>query len=405
MIKTYKLSIGYGRSPILSNIEVELHSGELTVVIGPNASGKTTFLRTLAGLLKPVAGTVFVGEDDVRFLRARSRARRVGVVLTGRPDVDGMLVEEAVALGRYPWTGPAHVLTSKDRQVVTQAMVKAGVMHLRRRRISELSDGQFQRVMIARALAQEPEVLVLDEPTTHLDTRSRVEIMTLMRKLAHEENMTVVASTHELELAMRFADKLLLITENRVIVFEEPESLVGHEAFHKAFGFGEEVAFSPLTLSTEFRASKAYGKPTVFVIAGGGTGARTYRQLSRRGFSVVTGVLHENDIDHHIASNLGLEVISEKPFKDISERTFVQALEKMLSCDAVVYTSPPIGEINRRNLELLRKAIENNMPTYSAEEIESHGVNIETTQTMKAVGRITNQGFYSQNVKHLMLVD
>ncbi|MEM1948659.1 MAG: ABC transporter ATP-binding protein [Candidatus Caldarchaeum sp.] len=376
MIKTHKLSIGYSHGSIVSRIEVELRSGEFTVVVGPNASGKTTFLKTLAGLLKPVAGTVFLGEDDVKSLSARSRARRVGLVLTGRPEVTGMLVEEVVALGRYPWTGPVHILTTQDKQAVQQAMAKTGITHLHGRKISELSDGQFQRVMIARALAQQPKILILDEPTTHLDTPSRVEIMMLLRRLAHDENMTVVASTHELELAFRFADKLLLISDNQVKSFEDPEELINDETFYKAFGFNRKLSFSPLTLTAEFRDSSAHGKPIVFVIAGGGSGAKTYRKLLKKGIKVVTGVLHENDIDHHIATMLGLEAISEKPFQDISEGTLVKAVEKMLSCDAVIYTSPPIGENNKRNLELLQRAIQSNKPVYTAHEIERHGLNI-----------------------------
>ncbi|MEM2651608.1 MAG: ABC transporter ATP-binding protein, partial [Candidatus Caldarchaeum sp.] len=337
---------------------------------------KTTFLKTLAGLLKPVAGTVFLGEDDVKSLSARSRARRVGLVLTGRPEVTGMLVEEVVALGRYPWTGPVHILTTRDKQAVQQAMAKTGITNLHGRKISELSDGQFQRVMIARALAQQPQILILDEPTTHLDTPSRVEIMMLLRRLAHDENMTVVASTHELELAFRFADKLLLISDNQVKSFEDPEELINDETFYKAFGFNRKLSFSPLTLTAEFRDSSAHGKPIVFVIAGGGSGAKTYRKLLKKGIKVVTGVLHENDIDHHIATMLGLEAISEKPFQDISEGTLVKAVEKMLSCDAVIYTSPPIGENNKRNLELLQRAIQSNKPVYTAHEIERHGLNI-----------------------------
>ncbi|MEM1943761.1 MAG: ATP-binding cassette domain-containing protein [Candidatus Caldarchaeum sp.] len=364
MMKAYRLSIGYGGKPLATNINVELKPGEFTVVIGPNASGKTTLLKTLSGLLKPLAGTVFIGGDELTRLGNRSRARRVGVVLTGRQEVEGMLVEEVVSLGRYPWTGPLHFMGRRDREVVEKSMAMTGVLHLRSRRISELSDGQFQRVMIARALAQEPEILILDEPTTHLDAKSRIEVIKLLRFLAHHENMTIVASTHELELAFRFADKIILTAEHGLIVSENPEELIASPSFTKAFGFDGELTISPQTLTVEFRHNPENKGPTAFVIAGGGTGSQTIRQLLRNNYRVVAGVLHENDVDYVVATALGVEVVAEKPFQKIGEKTLQQALEKMMGCDVVVYTDPPIGDINRQNLTLLRTAIQNNKPTF-----------------------------------------
>ncbi|MEM0440555.1 MAG: ABC transporter ATP-binding protein [Candidatus Caldarchaeum sp.] len=364
MIKTFHLCVGYDGKPVLSDIAVHIPKGQLSLVIGPNASGKTTFLKTLAGLLKPVAGTVFVGADELHRLSNRMKARRIGVLLTGKPDVVGMAVEEVVALGRYPWTGPVHLLTARDYQIISTVMEKTGISAIRGRRIHEISDGQLQRVMIARALAQEPEILILDEPTTHLDAKSRIEILTFLRKLAHEENMTVLASTHELELAFRFADNLLLVSDGQVVVSDNPEELVNTPAFQHAFGFNGELTLSPTTLSIEFRQNTAAKGPAAFVIAGGGTGAKTYRMLLKQGIQVVSGILHENDIDHHIASMLGVETITEKPFQKISEETFQKAVKKMLSCSMVFYTDPPIAETNRRNLELFKKAVENNIPTF-----------------------------------------
>lgn len=381
MMKTYKLSIGYGGKPLTTNINVELKPGEFIVVIGPNASGKTTLLKTLSGLLKPLAGTVFIGGEELTRLSSRSRARRLGVVLTGRQEVEGMFVEEVVGLGRYPWTGPLHVIGRRGRHVVEKSMAKTGVLHLRSRRISELSDGQFQRVMIARALAQEPEILILDEPTTHLDARSRIEVIKLLRFLAHHENMTVVASTHELELAFRFADRLILLSEDGLTISENPEELIASPSFTKAFGFDGELTISPQTLTIEFRHNPENKGPTAFVIAGGGTGSKIIRQLLRKNYRVIAGVLHENDIDYVVATALGVEVVAEKPFQKIGEKTFQQALGKMMDSDVVVYTNPPIGDINKQNLTLLQTAIQNNKPTFRTTAFPSTAELIQTIQT------------------------
>ncbi|MCS6769751.1 MAG: ABC transporter ATP-binding protein [Candidatus Caldarchaeum sp.] len=364
-MKASRLSAGYGRRVVVSSVELELQPGELTVVVGPNASGKTTLLKTLAAILKPVAGAVYLSGEDLSCISSRRRARMVAAVLTGRPDVGGMTVEEVVAMGRYPWTGPAHILGPRDRKAVEEAMEKTAVSHLRERRVSELSDGQFQRVVMARALAQQPQALILDEPTTHLDSRSRLEVFTLLRRLAHVDGLTVVASTHELELAFRFADKLVLVADGDVVVADDPEAMALDRRFLHAFGLDEKLRLSPATLSVEFTSDAEMNQgPSVFVIAGAGTGAPVYRALTKQGYRINTGVLHENDIDYHVASSLGLNVVAEKPFQPIGAETFQRAVNAFDVSDAVVYTCPPIGGLNVRNLELLRKSLGKGLPTY-----------------------------------------
>lgn len=383
MMKTVKLSVGYGRKPIISNIELELEPGKLTLVVGPNASGKTTFLKTLAGLLKPVLGTVYISNEELSRMNSRQRARRVAALLTGRPDVGNMTVEEVVAMGRYPWTGPFHYLGKRDEQAVEEAMMKTNITHLRERKVSDLSDGQFQRVMIAKALAQEPQLLILDEPTTHLDAKSRLEIITLLRKLAHKENITITASTHEIELALRFADKLILIESQRISVFEDAEELIQDKRFHEAFGFNGCLHLAPTTLSIEFREVGQKQGKRVFVIAGAGTGARIYRALLKTGCDISTGVLHQNDVDYHVAVSLGIETVAEKPFAKISDYSFQKAAEKILLSEVVLYTSPPLGETNIRNVELLRYAVENNIPTFALSQVGKSFEGVETVFSVK----------------------
>ncbi len=384
MMRVFGLSAGYGSVPVVSDVDLELWAGEFVMVIGPNAAGKTTFLKTLAGLAKPVKGVIYLSGEDMRMLGLRQRARNIAAVLTGRPDVSGMLVEEVVGLGRYAWTGPLHMLAPVDKQAVEDAMKKTGVAHLRGRRVSELSDGQLQRVLIARALAQQPRILILDEPTTHLDAKSRLEIITLLHSLAHRENLTVIASTHELELALRFADRLILIAEGKAIVADDPAELIKDQRFIKAFGLADGVTLSHTTLSIEYRPHRNSGGARVFVIAGAGTGAGFYRLLLKTGYDVVTGVLHENDVDHHVAASLGLDIVSERPYTRISWEKLSQAEEKMCNASAVVYTSPPLGEQNMGNYILLEKAIEHGLPTYVVGAVHSGAETIHTPRELVA---------------------
>src|SRR5207249_7894211 len=229
------LAAGYGSRVGLRDVGVCLAGGELACVLGPNGTGKSTLLRTLAGMQPRLAGSVELDGHDVQRLPARELARRVSVVLTERAEVGLLRAYDLVALGRYPYTGWAGRLRSHDHAVVAWALEATGASDLASRDVSELSDGERQRVMIARALAQEPVVLLLDEPTAFLDVARRVEVTTLLRRLARDTGRAVLFSTHELDLALRTADSVwLLDTAGRVRV-GAPEDLVLDGSFARSF--------------------------------------------------------------------------------------------------------------------------------------------------------------------------
>ena len=187
----------------------------LTCLIGANGAGKSTLLRTIAGFQLPIEGTVLLGGDDVRTLSPRQRAERMAVVLTDRPDVMCTTVWEMVATGRAPFTGFWGRLSGKDRDIVTHSLCLVGIEHMSDRTVTTLSDGERQKVMIAKALAQQTPIIILDEPTAFLDYPSKVEVMQLLKLIAHEEHKTVLLSTHDLELAVSSADRLWLFEKHR----------------------------------------------------------------------------------------------------------------------------------------------------------------------------------------------
>lgn len=211
---------------IAERLTGELTGGELTCLVGRNGTGKSTFLRTIAGLQAPIGGRVEVtpprpsqgegvGENSISIhsLSANERAKMIGVVLTQKPDVQNMTVEEVVGLGRTPYTGFFGTLSKADRAIVAEAMEQVGIRPLAQRNIQMLSDGERQKVMIAKALAQQTPVILLDEPTAFLDYPSKVEMMQMLRQMAKEMDKTIVLSTHDIELAAKIATRFLLLSE------------------------------------------------------------------------------------------------------------------------------------------------------------------------------------------------
>lgn len=210
IISLSQLSVGYSLShPIISDINLELRSGQLACLIGENGIGKSTLLKTLTGFLPKLKGSLLLGNRDIESFSQRELARQVSIVLTQKPDVQNLTIEEIIGLGRSPYTGFFGRLRAEDRKVVDDAIATMGIEKLRGRMIQTLSDGERQKVMIAKALAQETSIILLDEPTAFLDFPSKAETFQSLQRMAHERDKLILLSTHDLELAVRFADSLL----------------------------------------------------------------------------------------------------------------------------------------------------------------------------------------------------
>jgi len=210
VINLSQLSVGYSLShPVISDINLELRSGQLACLIGENGIGKSTLLKTLTGFLPKLKGSLLLGNRDIESFSQRELARQVSIVLTQKPDVQNLTIEEIIGLGRSPYTGFFGRLRAEDRKVVDDAIATMGIEKLRERMIHTLSDGERQKVMIAKALAQETPIILLDEPTAFLDFPSKAETFQSLQRMAHERDKLILLSTHDLELAVRFADSLL----------------------------------------------------------------------------------------------------------------------------------------------------------------------------------------------------
>lgn len=288
VLETFQLDIGYKQSRrppkvVVSGIDVALREGEMACLIGPNGAGKSTLMRTLAGMQTPLAGQVNLLGDPVQSLNAKALARRLAIVLTERQDMGALTAQEVIALGRYPHTDWTGRLTDDDETAVQQAIAAVGGQELAQRNVQELSDGERQKIMIARALAQDSSVILLDEPTAFLDLPRRVEIMAMLRALTHDTGRAILLSTHDLDLALRTADTLWLLPMGGPLCVGAPEDLVLNGALAAAFR-SEGVEFD-----METGAFRMTGLPAhEIVLEGEGVVAIwTARALERAGFQVV----------------------------------------------------------------------------------------------------------------------
>lgn len=283
---TEGLTIGYSqprRPPLViaERISVTLGGGELVCLLGPNGAGKSTLVRTLSGMQRPLTGRVFLQGLPVHEMSPKALARRMSVVLTERVDVGALAAENLVALGRYPYTDWSGRLTRKDERIVGWAMETVGAAQLAKRRVNELSDGERQKIMIARALAQQPAAMILDEPTAFLDLPRRVDVMATLRRLARQTGQAILLSTHDLDLALRSADTIWLLAQGGSFQTGTPEDLVLDGAFQAAFEM-DGIEFD--TYSGSFRLPHQWSGE--IALRGRGIHALwTARALEREGFS------------------------------------------------------------------------------------------------------------------------
>lgn len=252
------LDAGYAGRAVVSGVELEVRAGEVTTLVGPNGAGKSTILRTLAALLEPVAGRVLVDGEPLRRLGAVERARRLSVVLTDRPRTELLTCEDVVESGRYPYTGRFGTLSGHDREVVRRTMLLTNTWGMRDEDFMRLSDGQRQRVLLARAICQEPDVLLLDEPTSYLDVRYQVELLSILRELARTEGVAVVATLHELQLARVVSDQVVCVRDGRVFACGTPAEVFVPEVIDALFDL-EPGSYDPATGAVRLPAAPGRG--------------------------------------------------------------------------------------------------------------------------------------------------
>lgn len=361
--RTEGLAVGYNGSVLIHDISVALEKGKILTLIGPNGAGKSTILKSITRQLETIRGTVYIDGQDMASWPPKELARRVAVVLTDRVRPELMTCAELVAMGRYPYTNLFGRLTPEDDAAVEDALRRVHALELAEQDVMTLSDGQRQRIMLARAICQEPEVMVLDEPTAYLDVRHKVELLDILREMARTRGLTVIMSLHEIDLAAKISDYLLCVRGETIAAFGTPEEILCRGAMEELYGM-ERGSYNRLFGSVELAGPE--GEPQVFVVGGGGYGIPCYRELQKRKIPFAAGVLFENDVDWQVADALSGHVVAAPGFQPVSPETKAAAEELLLRCRAVVDAGTPVGTFNRCNGELLALARQRNIPVYRA---------------------------------------
>ena len=352
------LAVGYNGRALIKNIEIGVRRGEIVTLVGPNGSGKSTILKSIAKQLAPVAGRVELEGRGLEGYIPSELAKKMAVMLTGQMQPELMTCRDIASMGRYPYTGRLGILSEEDEALVEKALACVHAQSFADRPFDAVSDGERQRVLLARAICQEPEIIILDEPTSYLDIRHKLELLSILRSMAKKQGITVVMSLHEIDLAMKISDRVICVGGEEILACGAPEDVLTEDVIRELYGLINESSlagfFDSLTGSVELAPQK--GKPDVFVLSSGGTGIPVYRKLQREGRPFIAGILYKNDIDWHTARFLASEVIEEASFEEISDRAFSRALECVRRCSCVIDAGVHIGSCNRRMADLIAEA-------------------------------------------------
>ena len=358
-----QLSAGYGTALIFQNLNLSVAAGESVALLGPNGAGKSTLLRVLTGLLPPSSGTVRLFGQNLNKLRAAERARLVAVVPQELKTPMAYSVAELVLMGRAALLKPWQQPSAADRQVAQRAMAHTDVHELGDRPLDALSGGEKQRAIIAMALAQQPRLIVMDEPTTHLDLNHSLEIMQIVERLNREQGVTVLMTSHDLNLAAEFCQRLVLLDQGRVAADGPPAAVLQKDILREVYRCDLHVQQDNQTgglfVAPSRRLPQSAGDTNarVHLIAGGGSGAELLRRLSLSGYRLSCGVLNQLDSDAQTAAALGAEQALEKPFSPIAPAALAEAQRLAAAAAAVIVCQVPFGPGNLVNLDIAASAL------------------------------------------------
>jgi iron complex transport system ATP-binding protein len=364
----------YGSVKILEDVNFVAKEGDFVGILGPNGSGKTTLLKSISRILKPTKGAVLLDSTDLYKMRAIDVARQMAVVPQDTAIGFSFTAIDVVLMGRNPHLKRFQMETENDLAIAKKVMEMTRTWDLRQRPVSELSGGEKQRVIIARALAQEPKILLLDEPMTHLDIINQLEVMDLVKDLCLRNGLIVLAVIHDLNLAARYCSSALLLKDGKVYVAGKIEDVLTSDHIKSVFHV-DAIVKKHIVTNSYYVIPLSPRKPpvargcSVHLISGAGTGTWLMRVLQDEGYCVTAGVLNVLDPDFEASELLKIPALTEPPYSSITEKTHKQNLDMIKKAGRIIITSAPFGFGNLQNLEAAREAMKRGIPTYIIDEM------------------------------------
>ena len=390
----------YGSIDVVKDVSFNVKKGEFLGILGPNGSGKTTLLKSISRVLKPKKGMILISDKDIYEMKSLDVAKQLAVVPQETPVSFDFSALEVVLMGRNPHMPRFKMESKEDFEIAKASMELTRTWEFADRPVTELSGGERQRVIIARALTQEPQILLLDEPTTHLDISNQLEIMDLIKCLCMSRKLLIVAVFHDFNLAARYCDSIILLKDGKIIAIGNAEETLTSENVKKVFNVDTIVKKHPITGQLHVIP---ISRPIILVqksllihlICGGGTGSQIMKTLLDEGYRITTGVLNLLDTDHETAQLLNIPTTNEAPFSPITDEAHKTNLQVINKANVVVVTPTQFGEGNLRNLDAAKTALENGIPTILVEDgpIEerdfTNGKATDYLRNLKTKGAIT----------------
>ena len=395
MIEITDIDLNYGARKVLEHISFQSGKGEFLGIIGPNGSGKTTLLKAISRVVEPSQGVILLDNRTLADYSPLALSRVIAVVPQAAESGFDFTVRDVVMMGRYPHIGRFGSEKEPDRDTCRRVMEMTGITRLADRSIRTISGGELQRVIIARALAQEPQLLLLDEPTAHLDLGQQVGILQSMKDLSRE--IAVIGVFHDLNYAAHFCDRLILLHDHRILAIGDPADVLRADAIREAFGIEVTVRKNPLTgrpyISPVWQPpGNGKNMPAIHVICGGGEGSELLQALKAEGYRVTAGVLSANDSDYITAKALGIHCIYEPPFSPITDRSIGELALSLQNSRAVVVTRGWWGLGNIENLRVLESTGTDGIVILDAGEKEEGEWDFSGGEAMAILERMVARG-------------
>ncbi len=364
MLKIKNIDQEIEDNKILKDINLDLKKGEFLGIVGPNGAGKTTLLRTISNVLEPKKGSVKIKNKDISNMGRKEISKLISMVPQNSYISFPFNALDIVLMGRSPYKGRFDSRTKKDKEKAEKYMKLTNTLQFKNRNVNDLSGGELQRIAIARALIQEPEILLMDEPTSHLDLNHEFEILSLIKNL-QDEGLSIISVFHDLNLASRFCDRIVMLKNGEIFEKGKPKHILTNENVSQVFNANVMIKRNPSTRTpyivpiSHIPSSTKTKDHRIHVICGGGSGSNLLKKLKQKGYSPSVGVLNVLDSDYETADSLGLDIVSEAPFSPISEEAFEKNKELIKNSETIIISDVAFGKGNLKNLISVKEALQN----------------------------------------------